>query len=195
MAIQERRARQRAERHRLIVDTAREIAEAEGWDAVTTRRLAERIEYSQPVLYSHFSGKDAIVGAVALEGFTELVDALRAELAVTPDPAARLAAMARAYLRYAAAHPAVYAAMFSMDTDLTFADPASPAPLRAGFGLIRDVLGALTGERDLDARTELAWSTLHGLATLTEGKRLRPGQQQHRLDLFVAQLRPTSSAD
>lgn len=39
---------------------------------MTTRRLAEQIEYSQPVLYSHFSGKDAIMAAVAVEGFAEL---------------------------------------------------------------------------------------------------------------------------
>ncbi|SHF66274.1 hypothetical protein SAMN05444320_104453 [Streptoalloteichus hindustanus] len=46
--------RERAARHRLIVATARE--------------LAEQIEYSQPVLSSHFRGKSAIVGVVALEG-------------------------------------------------------------------------------------------------------------------------------
>ena len=39
---------------------------------MTTRRLAELVEYSQPVLYSHFDGKDAIVRAVAIEGFADL---------------------------------------------------------------------------------------------------------------------------
>ncbi|MGI5269502.1 hypothetical protein ACQEUU_10150 [Nonomuraea sp. CA-218870] len=39
---------------------------------MTTRRPAERVEYSQPVLYSHFDGKDAIVSAVAVDGFAEL---------------------------------------------------------------------------------------------------------------------------
>jgi hypothetical protein len=34
----------------LIITTARKLAEAEGWDAVTTRRLSSQIEYSQPVL-------------------------------------------------------------------------------------------------------------------------------------------------
>ncbi|MEU4101710.1 helix-turn-helix domain-containing protein, partial [Streptomyces tanashiensis] len=67
MSVQERKQRERAERERLIVATARELAEQQGWDAVTTRRLAERIEYSQPVLYSHFRGKREIIGAVALE--------------------------------------------------------------------------------------------------------------------------------
>jgi Bacterial regulatory proteins, tetR family len=37
----------------LIITTARKLAEAEGWDAVTTRRLSSQIEYSQPVLYKH----------------------------------------------------------------------------------------------------------------------------------------------
>ncbi|CAM5629374.1 TetR/AcrR family transcriptional regulator [Streptomyces violaceorubidus] len=63
MTIQTRRERERAERERLIVTAARDLAEAEGWDAVTTRRLAAEIEYSQPVLYSHFKGKGAIMAA------------------------------------------------------------------------------------------------------------------------------------
>jgi AcrR family transcriptional regulator len=49
MAIEDRRERERAARRRLIVTTARMLAEAEGWDAVTTRRLSTEIEYSQPV--------------------------------------------------------------------------------------------------------------------------------------------------
>jgi AcrR family transcriptional regulator len=196
MALQQRRERQRAERHRLILDTAREIAETEGWDAVTTRRLAERIEYSQPVLYSHFAGKDEIVAAVALEGFAELTGSLRAECAAAgAEPDARLAAVARGYLRFAATHPAVYAAMFTMDTTLTFADAESPRPLRAGFEVLREAVGGHSGEHggehsgehDLESRTELFWSTLHGLATLTAANRLRPTHTEERLTLLIAQ--------
>ncbi|MFD4408740.1 hypothetical protein [Streptomyces sp. NPDC058476] len=43
-------ARERAERERLIVTAARELAEAEGWDAMTRRRPAAEIEYGRPVL-------------------------------------------------------------------------------------------------------------------------------------------------
>jgi hypothetical protein len=87
MRRQERRARERQQRRQVILDAARELAEAEGWESVTTRRLADRIEYSQPVLYSHFEGKDAIVSAVALEGFSELSAILRdaREKAGSPD--------------------------------------------------------------------------------------------------------------
>ncbi len=77
MSIAERKERQRAERYELILAAARELAEAEGWDAVTTRRLAGLINYSQPVLYSHFKGKADIMAAVATRGFEELAARLR----------------------------------------------------------------------------------------------------------------------
>src|SRR6478736_4198606 len=77
MTRQERKERERAQRRQVIVSAARELAEAEGWEAVTTRRLADRVEYSQPVLYSHFAGKDAIMAAVAVEGFAELAGGMR----------------------------------------------------------------------------------------------------------------------
>ncbi len=116
MSIQARRERERAEREKLIVTAARELAEAEGWDAVTTRRLAERVEYSQPVLYSHFRGKDAIVTAVAMEGFTSLAEELSAARASVP-AAEALAAIGAAYTAFADRRPVLYDAMFSQTVD------------------------------------------------------------------------------
>ena len=65
MKAGERREKHRVERERRIVDAARNIAASEGWDAVTIRRLSDEIGYSQPVLYTHYANKAAIVGAVA----------------------------------------------------------------------------------------------------------------------------------
>ena len=76
MAIADRQLRERAAQRRLITSTARTLAEREGWDAVTTRRLSAEIEYSQPVIYKHFASLDRIVEAVAVEGFGELGAAL-----------------------------------------------------------------------------------------------------------------------
>src|SRR5690625_4876432 len=101
MSIQARRQRERAERERLIVTTARDLAEAEGWDAVTTRRLADEIEYSQPVLYSHFAGKDAIMAAVAVEGFTDLTAELRTARVSATDTRHALVEVAAAYPAFA----------------------------------------------------------------------------------------------
>jgi AcrR family transcriptional regulator len=188
MSVRERRERDRVSREQLIVTAARELAEAEGWDAVTTRRLAERVEYSQPVLYSHFAGKAGIVRAVALEGFSELAAELRRARTAAPDADAALRAVAAAYQGFAQSRPAVYDAMFVMPTDIPFAMPETPAAPRAAFAELLAALAPLAGNRDLQTLAEVAWSALHGLAALARGNRLRASHQQARLDLLADQL-------
>lgn len=89
--------------------------------------FAERIEYSQPVLYSHFRGKREIVGAVALQGAAELATAVRAATSAADRPRARAAALARAYLDFAARNPAVYDALFQLDGGLAYAQEDTPS--------------------------------------------------------------------
>lgn len=191
MSVQERKQRERSERERLIVATARELAEQQGWDAVTTRRLAERIEYSQPVLYSHFRGKREIIGAVALEGAAEMAATLRAATAAAagPRPRARATALARAYLDFAARNPAVYDAMFQLDGGLAFAAEDTPEPLKDAFAALLETLGAVAGDGVHPALfTEVFWAALHGLATLTRAGRLPPEQAERRTELLVDRL-------
>jgi len=182
MSIQARRERERAEREKLIVTAARELAESEGWDAVTTRRLAEEVEYSQPVLYSHFKGKDAIMTAVAVEGFADLAEELR-DAALSG-----IASIARAYTSFAERRPALYDAMFSHAVDLPFASAAAPAALHAGFDTLADALRPYAGDDDLGLLTETFWAALHGLVTLTRGARLPREAHDERLRILLSRF-------
>lgn len=189
MSVQERKERERAGRERLIVATARELAEQQGWDAVTTRRLAEHIEYSQPVLYSHFRGKREIIGAVALEGAAEMAAALRAATCAAPGARARVTALARAYLDFAERNPAVYDAMFLLDGGLAFAHEDTPEPLKDAFAALLESLGEVAGDGVHPALfTEVFWAALHGLATLTRAGRLPPADAERRVELLVDRL-------
>ena len=189
MSVQERRRRERAERESLIVSSARELAEAQGWDAVTTRRLAERIEYSQPVLYSHFRGKREIVGAVALQGSAELAAGLRAATASAAGTRAKVVALGRAYLEFAESNPAVYDAIFRLDGGLAFAVDETPAELKDAFAALMDCLGEVAGEGVAAGLfTEVFWAALHGLATLTRAGRLPREVAEQRLELLVDRL-------
>ena len=193
MSVQERKERERADRERLILATAREIAEQQGWDAVTTRRLAERIEYSQPVLYSHFRGKREIIGAVDLEGAAEMAAALRSATSAATSAAdgsrARVTALARAYLDFAARNPAVYDAMFQLDGGLAFAREDTPEPLKDAFAALLESLGEVAGDGVPPALfTEVFWAALHGLATLTRAGRLPPEDAERRVELLVDRL-------
>jgi len=154
-----------------VVRTARDIAEADGWPAVTMRRLAGELGVTQPVLYSAFAGRQALIDAVALAGFADIAAALEA---VDATPRARM----RAYLDFAAAHPRVYEAMFSLPSGLTFAADDTPEPLRHAFSALHRAFPDADG-----TRAEVAWSALHGLATLQAGGRLRPDQAEARFEL------------
>jgi AcrR family transcriptional regulator len=186
MPVTTRRDRERAERHQLIITAARELAEAEGWDAVTTRRLAGRIEYSQPVLYSHFDGKEAIVRAVALQGFDELTDRLRRARLGADGSEQGLLAVCRAYLDFAVTQPALYQAMFVMPTDVKCASEETPAPLRAGFDEFVSALPSGTEQPELTA--EVTWSALHGIAVLAAAGRIPPDGQDERVKLIASRI-------
>ncbi|MET7930751.1 TetR/AcrR family transcriptional regulator [Streptomyces sp. NPDC005349] len=189
MSVQERKQRERAARERLIVATARELAEQQGWDAVTTRRLAESIEYSQPVLYSHFRGKREIIGAVALEGATEMAVALRAATAAAAGPRERVVALARGYLDFAERNSAVYDALFQLDGGLAYAQEDTPEPLKDAFAALVEVLGEVAGDGVHPGLfTEVFWAALHGIATLTRAGRLLPEDAERRMELLVDRL-------
>lgn len=189
MSVKERKERERAQRERLIVATARELAEEQGWDAVTTRRLAERIEYSQPVLYSHFRGKREIIGAVARQGAAEMAVAVRAATSAVEGTRERVAALARAYLDFADRNPAVYDALFHLDGGLAFAQEDTPDELKDAFAALLETLAEVAGDGVHPGLfTETFWASLHGLATLTRARRLPPEDTERRIELLVDRL-------
>ncbi|HEY1843118.1 MAG TPA: TetR/AcrR family transcriptional regulator [Mycobacterium sp.] len=185
MAIEDRRERERAARRRLITDTARRLAEEEGWDAVTTRRLSAEIEYSQPVLYKHFAGMEGIVASVALQGFGELAGALCTARTGAAGGRDALTRVANAFIAFARDNPALFDAMFTRATTLPFAAEDTPAELNAGFAELRAAVEMIAGTRDPDTLTEVVWAALHGLVTLDRSGRLRPEYDAARVDLLL----------
>ena len=183
MSIAERKERQRAERYELILAAARELAEAEGWDAVTTRRLADLISYSQPVLYSHFTGKADIMAAVATRGFEDLATRLKKEAANVAGAPDVLRNVCAAYLDFARSRPVVYEAMFVLPTKIKFASEETPPALRAAFAAFVDALGP--DRQDSVFLAEVLWSALHGLVVLEQSERIPAFGAEDRLKILV----------
>jgi len=74
MGIKERQERDREAVRRAILDAARELFVAEGYQNVSIRKIAERIEYSPAAIYGYFPSKDDIFFSLAEEGFRLLGD-------------------------------------------------------------------------------------------------------------------------
>ena len=180
------RAQRVAERRQQILDAARAMAEADGWTAVRSRRLADAIGYTQPVLYGHFpGGKTEIMRTVALAGFTELAAATRAAVGGTTGARA-VEAVASAYLRFADEHSALYEAMFQLPIDARFAQEDPEEELRAGF----DALAAALGDAASGTATEVFWSALHGMTLLERGGRMRPVHRRQRIAELATRFGP-----
>ncbi|MEV6695418.1 WHG domain-containing protein [Micromonospora sp. NPDC051196] len=173
-----------------IVTTAWQLAEAEGWAAVTARRLAEHAAVDLGAFYERFADRDAVVAAVAVRGFADLAAALTAARTTAGSSTQVWPAVTAAYLDFAYTNPEVYDAMFAHTPDLTLGAEEVPETVAATFNELRGALAPLAAGRDADTLAELGWSLLHGMVMLTRGGRLRPEAQDDRESLLTHPLFP-----
>src|SRR5215467_10030952 len=111
MGIQERRERERIESREKILDAARELFIAEGYDGVSMRKIAEKIEYSPTAIYVHFADKDQLFQEICHEDFRRLAHAFTA-IGKIVDPIERLRKTGHAYIEFGLKHPNHYRTMF-----------------------------------------------------------------------------------
>jgi AcrR family transcriptional regulator len=110
VGVKERHEREREAVQRAILDAARDLFVAEGYQNVSIRKIADRIEYSPAAIYSYFPSKDDIFFALADEGF-RLLFSRRFE----PDTAQGIEALRRAFwtlYEFSRTHPEYFALMF-----------------------------------------------------------------------------------
>ena len=113
LGVKERQEREREAVSRAILDAARDLFVAEGYENVSIRKIADRIEYSPAAIYSYFPSKDDIFFALAEEGFHLLFST--AELNPVSSGADGLDAVRRAFwhlYQFSRKHPEYFALMF-----------------------------------------------------------------------------------
>jgi len=115
MGIKERQERDRESVHRSILDAARDLFVSEGYDNVSIRKIAERIEYSPAAIYSYFPSKDDIFFALAEEGFLLLGDPAspeRHQRLKTLEPLERIRAIFWRWYEFSRQYPQYFELMF-----------------------------------------------------------------------------------
>lgn len=114
MGAVERREREKQALRKKILDAGREILVADGYDALTMRKLAEKVEYTPGALYAHFPDKDALVRAICQCDMSDFAKECRAALDIR-EPIEQLRTLARLYARFALEHPQQYKVLFVLD--------------------------------------------------------------------------------
>jgi len=114
MGIKERQERDREAVRRAILDAARELFVAEGFQNVSIRKIAERIEYSPAAIYGYFPSKDDIFFSLAEEGFRLLGSGNDREgrRLDTLEPVARVREIFWHVYEFSREHPQYFALMF-----------------------------------------------------------------------------------
>ena len=141
VGVKERQEREREATARAILDAARELFVAEGYQNVSIRKIAEKIEYSPAAIYSYFPSKDDIFLALAEEGFRLLFESAK-ECACSAEPdAPPIECIRSAFFNvytFSKTHPEYHALMF-MDRSV----PKISQDWQR-FGFVREMRGQLT---------------------------------------------------
>lgn len=182
MGTSERRERERQKVRAEILDEARKLFAAEGYEAVTMRRIAEAIEYSPTAIYLHFKDKETLVRELCQEDFASLAKVFQ-RIARDSDPIERLRKIGMAYVDFGLQHPNHYRLMFMTNR------PHSEEPEKMGKGnpeedayafLVATVADAIEKGllkphlKDAHLVAQAAWAGVHGVISLHLAKKDDP---------------------
>ena len=189
---------------RALVEAGRRLLEAEGGADLSLRAVAREAGVSPAAPYHHFRDKNELLDALAMEGWDQLGDQMRAALAEADPARERLVTLGVAYVRFSRMNPAIYRVMFACSQN----NETMPEKLRdeGAYRLVCDTLIESGLDPEDETGLELAaiavWCAAHGVAEMVGFKEFAPLQAQlggeeaflravfSQLDLF----RPQSAA-
>ena len=177
MGVRDRRARQKQLLRQQILDAARELLIRDGYDQLSMRRVAERIDYSPTAIYLHFKDKQELVSSLCDESFGKLVHELETLAEEYPDPLVRLRKGMERYIAFGLKNPNHYLPAFVLPppSDL---DPkrqqamvsAESSGMRALATLCDTIADGVKAKKLRKVDPEIAarstWAALHGITSL-----------------------------
>src|SRR5690349_17772586 len=142
MGVKERREREKSETREIILDAARELFISEGYEGVSMRKVAEKIEYSPTAIYVHFADKEELFRELCHQDYARLAQVFTSSV-ISTDPIERLKQIGAIYIDFGIRYPNHYKFMFM-----------TPQP-RHEFD---DVDREMRGNPEKDAYAFLNWS-------------------------------------
>jgi AcrR family transcriptional regulator len=174
MTSNERRLREREEVRTKILDAARELFVEQGFDAVSMRKIAQKIDYSPTALYFHFRDKEALLEALCEHDFRAFAQEFAKFLGIK-DPIERARKAAYAYIDFGLEHPNHYRFMFmtpkSRSIESTKIHRGNPE--EDAYAFLQQLVQAAKDEgqfraeyTDVEMITQVLWAGVHGLVSL-----------------------------
>lgn len=135
----ERKIREKENLRAAMLDAAIQIAREEGWPALTIRKIADRIEYTPPIVYEFFENKEALIRELVLTGFRKLHQDYDMIFQEEADPKKQLRRISIEFWNFAFENAELYQLMFSLER------PTPNDEIRAIVDLIRGMFLKMAG--------------------------------------------------
>jgi len=174
MGVTERRKREKVALRQEILDAARELFAKEGYESLSMRKIAEKIEYSPTTIYLYFHDKRELIEEICNQTFALLLKKLQKVRAGKGDPVEKLKAGLTAYVEFGLKHRDQYRVAF-----MTPVEPSAEAKIKditegQGWQTFQCLIDAVTEcvqagrfrETDVMAVSQALWSVVHGLTSL-----------------------------
>jgi AcrR family transcriptional regulator len=172
LGIQDRRERERQEKRELILNAAKEIINSDGIESVTVRKIADKIEYTAPIIYHYFKDKDEIIDCIMREGYKNIIEAISIMEDSDAEPANRLETGLRNYINMALRKKEEYRNLLLntspnvlQHTSVLFEGAANE---RKAIGILCHCIENLWNEIDVDKSkieltAQIIWTSTFGL--------------------------------
>ncbi len=157
-----------------LLELAEQTVQRSGVDALSLRQLARDASVSHAAPARHFRDKQALLDALALDGFQRL-NRVMADAAARPGPFdARFRAIATAYVTFAVDNAALLGLMYTVKHEADASDAlveAGRGSMRAAVDLIAEAqaAGAIAPGDDPERLALVAFASVHGVAALATG--------------------------
>ncbi|WP_316821801.1 TetR/AcrR family transcriptional regulator [Pedobacter gandavensis] len=170
MGSKERIQRLKEETRLNILDAALEIVKEDGWQSLSMRKIADKIEYTAPIIYEYFANKEGILLELTRKGYIILFQELKAAKIQHELPQDQLEGMWMAYWNFAFKYKELYQLMYGVDMsccEVIKAFPESEATTNIICDTIKDLMTANPINDDLVCRKYFTfWSVVHGLISI-----------------------------
>ena len=160
-----------------LMEAALEMVATGDENSLSLREVARRAGVSPAAPYHHFADKEALLAAVACEGFERLAQALREAGKLARSPQTKLSRMAAEYVRFALAHHVHYRIMVSSSLGNAAAHPALHVASMNAFMSLAEAVAAVGGKvpaLEVKRRAAFGWALAHGIVELKLNGALTP---------------------
>lgn len=161
-----------------ILEASIDIVKEEGWSALSMRKIADKIEYTAPVIYEYFTNKDAILVELTRLGYIKLGKLMEEAKSKYTDPAEQLEAMWLAYWHFAFAEKELYQVMYGVEVNCCALENSCTemnAPSNMLWNKIEEIIPVeKRTEEYVDTKYYTFWSVVHGLISINMTRQQTP---------------------